>query len=351
MQKVKSNALWRGLSAQQRETLDHWLFDEGHSYAVILPRAQQELGFKGQMSSLKRYYARREKERTFTKFEKLGVQVAALAGAPVDAKALRHANMQVIHAYLFQVLRENPEAIKELAPVVRALLQNDFNESFREIKERDLRLREETMAFAKERFEFDMTEKALKALPQLQELAEARKDPLTKRYEEHARRNRLRRAIFGPEREVEPENAQEEAEMLAAKQEREERRRQQLPAQPEGECLIGPPPPSSPHYAGYVEAKAKREAEDRAQEKAYAESQAQAAAREVEQAAEASAANQAEREKRRKYREMRMKFEEAKELCGWHEFKRPPGWRDVEGWKDAPLEWDEDDAYLEWGEG
>jgi hypothetical protein len=63
----------------------------------------------------------------------------------------------------------------------------------------------------------------------------------------------------------------------------------------------------------------------------------------VEQAEEAKRAeleNQAAAEKRRKYQEARARFEEIKEICGWQELSRPPGWMDMEGWKDAPLEWD-----------
>ncbi len=358
MTKVKSNALWNELSPENLQILDTWFFEKKMSYAKALPKAQKQLGFKGSIGSLKRYYKRRVQERLLTTMEDVGKDAAKASNTGASPDELRQANMRVVGVCLFQALRENPEALKELMPVVKAMLQNDYNETLRESKAEDRKLRREVLAFAKERFEFDMTEKALKALPRLHELAEARKDPHLKRYEEQARRNRLRRAMFGAGQDVEPENAQEEAEMRAAKQEREARRRQSLPAQPEGERLVGPPVPSSQHYQEYVEAKAGEDAKERAREKAYAESQAQASREEQaawdesrkQREAQALAAKQAEREKRRKYWEVRTKFEEIRELCGWQELKRPPGWGDIEGWKDAPFEWDDDDAYLEWGD-
>ncbi len=364
MKKAKSNASWSRLTLKQRETLDRWLFDENLSYAKVLTKAESELGYKGSQTSLRRYYERRQQERLVTDVRDVGRDVAEIQGLQVDPHAARKASMQVLAVFLFRALRENPNALKELTPVVRAMLQNDFNENFRELKDHDLRLREEAMAFAKEKYRADTTEQALEALPELMELAQARKDPATKEYESAIRLNRVIRAMFGPGHDVHPETAQEAAEMLAAKREREARQAAEREAAAERKRIrdeIGgaqPPTPSSQYYQEYVAAKAEREAEELAREKAFQENQAQASLEEQaaqeelrkQREAEALQAEQAEKEKRRKYWEVRTKFEEIKVLCGWEQLKRPPGWGDMEGWKDAPFEWDDDDAYLEWGE-
>ena len=93
------------------------------------------------------------------------------------------------------------------------MVQNDRNEAFREIKVEEHKIRREALAFAKEKFECDIVEKALKALPQLRELEEARKDPRIKRYEENARWNRVRRALLGADAKMRPESEEEEARM------------------------------------------------------------------------------------------------------------------------------------------
>ena len=101
------------------------------------------------------------------------------------------------------------------------MVQNDRNEVVRQVKGEEHKIRREALAFAREKHECDVIERALKALPELMALAQVRKDPHAKRYAENAYWNRTREAIFGYAIEVQPESAEEEAQMLAAKKERE----------------------------------------------------------------------------------------------------------------------------------
>ena len=334
MTKTKSNASWNQLTPKQREKLDRWLFEENLSYAAILIKASRELGYKGSESSLRRYYERRRQERLLTDLKEVGKDMMEVRELDASPDLSRKASMQMLGAYLFRVLRAAPEKVKEWAPVANLLVRNDYNEILREAKAREHQIREKAMAFAREKFELDVTEQALKALPQLRELAQARKHPQTKRYEEYARLNRIRRMMFGAGEEVHPENAQEEAEMLAAKREREAEPEQEPETQAEQITEPGPPPPSSPYYEEYLEAKAEEEAEEREREKALRQSQAQAArAGRAEQKestahneAQATEAKKAEEEKLRKQQEKQARFEELRELCGWQEVEWPPGW-------------------------
>ena len=260
MEKVKSNASWNQLSPEQQQSLDKWLFEDKLSYAEIFPKAQSELGFTGSISSLKRYYLRRKEEKQVAELEELKQYVAELSGAGSDVGALRTANMKLLNSYLLQLLSEGPEKLKELTPTINLMLQNDHNDALREVKAEEHKLRREMMEFAKKKFEFDMTEQAMKALPELQELAQARKDPDTKRHESNAFLNRARRKSAGVVWEVKPESAQEEAEMLAARKAREERKQRRIEWE-QREKITGhePPTPSSPYYAEYLEWKARKE--------------------------------------------------------------------------------------------
>jgi Protein of unknown function (DUF3486) len=270
MNKVRSNALWNELSPEQLERLDKWLFEENLSYTKILPKAQSELGFKGSESSLKRYYYRRKQEKKVEEIAETAEYVAAMSGAGSDVGSLRTANMKLLGTYLFQALSEGPERLKELTPTINLMLQNDHNEALRELRDKeeklrrelkaeDHKIRREMMEFAKTKFQFDVTEQAMKALPELQELAQARKDPDTKRYEANAFLNMARRRVAGVVWEVKPESAQEEAEMLAARKAREERKQRRLEWE-QREKITGhePPTPSSPYYAEYLAWKEKR---------------------------------------------------------------------------------------------
>jgi hypothetical protein len=82
MNKLKPEALWNRLSVGQRETLDRWLFEENLSCVEALPRAQKEMGFTGQLSSLKRYYQRRRQEWVME-------ELAEMKGSPEGEKGAR----------------------------------------------------------------------------------------------------------------------------------------------------------------------------------------------------------------------------------------------------------------------
>jgi hypothetical protein len=327
MQKAKSNARWTQLSVKRRDTLDKWLFEEKMSYAAILPRAKAELGFKGGMSSLKRYCARRQKERALTEFTELRNEVAAISGAPGNANELRSASMKLLGRFFFHRVRAAPENVKDWAPVASLLVQNDHNEVLRESKAEEIKLRREQMEFAKQKFQFDTVERALNALPQLQALAESRRNPETRRYEENRHWNKVLRRMFGAWSKVYPENAREEAEMLAAKKEREARREQE--AQAERITEAGPPAPSSPYYQEYVAEKARLEEEKRMRYEKYAQEgqREQGEARNEHEEGEAEREPEGEpRKPSRQYQEYldRLKlWEEQRETLGWEEVPRP----------------------------
>jgi hypothetical protein len=262
MKKVRPDARWNELSKEQLEILDKWMFEDKLSYAKILPKAQKQLGFKGQMTSLKNYFKRRQQERMLTDMGEAAVDAAQVEETGAKKKALRSANMNLFHGYLFQALRACPEKIKELTPLYRVAVQDDHNDALREMKDEEYKIRREAMAFAKERHQFALMDKALKALPQLRELEEAKKDPHTKRYEENAYWNQVRHAMFGMGIDVQPESAQEEAELAAARKVREERRQREMAAQENVAEEVQPPTPSSRHYGEYVRAQAKWDLEN-----------------------------------------------------------------------------------------
>src|ERR1700749_884803 len=86
MHKIKANALWNELSPEQLETLDKWLFEKKLSFAEAWPKAQSELGFKGSISSLQRYYHRRKQEKKVEEIAELTGDVAEVGGRGSGAR-------------------------------------------------------------------------------------------------------------------------------------------------------------------------------------------------------------------------------------------------------------------------
>src|SRR5579872_240061 len=128
MRKVKANSSWNGLSDQQRETLEEWLFEERLGLREATERARKELGFTGSVSSLGRFYRRASEERLLAGFTEAQSRAEKIAGAPVSMELLRQAAMKVVGQLLLKRLAEAPEDSKGWEGLARLLLQSEENE-------------------------------------------------------------------------------------------------------------------------------------------------------------------------------------------------------------------------------
>src|SRR5580700_566143 len=209
MTKVKANALWNNLTNDQLKALDRWLFEEKQSYELVLQKAQTQLKYQGSRASLIRYFYRRRKERAVEEFREMREEVGAVNGAAEDPATVHEASRKLLARFLFEQLRRSPGDVKEALSVAKLMVQNDYNELLREMKEKDQELRLKAMAFAKDKFQYDVIHSAVKALPHLQRLAETMEDPDPTEYRERA--IEARQAMFGGEEEVLPEDTQGEA--------------------------------------------------------------------------------------------------------------------------------------------
>jgi hypothetical protein len=223
MKKLGPNARWKGLSAAQLASLEKWLFEEGKSYDVAWERAKSEFGFAGSVSSVRRFYQRCSQERIVAGFTEAQDEAEKINGAPASAGLMRTAAMKVLSRLLLKRVREAPGEVKEWESLVKLLLQSEDNELRRELKQEDNEIRRQYLAFARERFHFDVVEQAQKALPEIQVLAEARQDPQVTKFELNKRVNQIIRRIFGKEVfGLHPENAEEEAAREMSQQEKKE---------------------------------------------------------------------------------------------------------------------------------
>ncbi len=217
MKKVRSNARWNGLSKAQREMLEKWLFEDGLKYEEAWRRAQAELGFQGSVSSLKRFYVRRSQERVLEKLVETQEEAEAIVAAPATAGLFRSAAMKLVGQLFLRQVRDTPGEVKEWSALAKLMLWQEDLELRRQLKQEENEMRRENLAFAKERFHFNVVRRAEKVLPQLQELAEARKDPKLREYEEGKRLNAIIRNLFGSQMpKSHPESAEEEAAMEKA---------------------------------------------------------------------------------------------------------------------------------------
>lgn len=214
MKKVRADARWNGLSVKQREMLEQWLFEERMSYDVVLERAQKEFAFKGSRSSIRRFYERTAEERMLKNLVTSQEQVNQIRDTPVSAEELRAAGMKVVAQLFLRQVVQAPEQVKEWSRLAKLLLQSESNEIRFRLKREDQELKRKALEFAREKFHYDIMEQGVKVLPELTKLWE---QGLTQ-YERNARRNNLRKRMFGPNiPELLPENEEEEKQMAAQK--------------------------------------------------------------------------------------------------------------------------------------
>ncbi len=212
MKKVRGNAAWNGLSGTQRATLEHWLFEERLSYNVALERAKAELGFTGSKSSLRRFYERARSERLLSGLTDTGNLARTVEESDVSVERLRNAGLKLAAEMFLRSVASAPENAKEWVPLAKLLLQAERNESWRRIKDTENGIRERALELARARFQYATIDRAMKALPQLNELKQARQDPEVSELEENKMVNDIRRHLFGA---VLPELLPETPEELA----------------------------------------------------------------------------------------------------------------------------------------
>ena len=179
--KTKSNAAWNGLSAEQRATLERWLFEENLGYEMALERARGELGFVGSIGSLKRFYHRMAAERQMPDID--------LETEGMGEREARRTGMELVGRMFVKQVTENPEGIKEWAVLARLLLQSEAIV----LESEKAKIWSGGLVLAREKFEFDAAEAVLKKLDNREQLDAEEME------RERARVLAIRKRLYGRE--------------------------------------------------------------------------------------------------------------------------------------------------------
>ncbi len=139
MSKLRADSAWCKLTAEQRETLEGWFFEENIGYREALERAQKVFGVTASVRSLSEYYQRLAEERT----QKELLDVKGLAGKIEKAGAnwedLGATAMTLVAKRMLQLAVASPGKVREMASLGRLLVSNEAIE----IKRRWVELEEE----------------------------------------------------------------------------------------------------------------------------------------------------------------------------------------------------------------
>jgi hypothetical protein len=177
--KLRADSNWSGLTGEQRQTLERWLFEENLSYKETLERAKKELGIEASLGSLQRFRRRVIKERTLAAMSEAEESAAEVNGTKASLERLRTSAWKVVGKQFLEKAMEGCD-IKELRTLGRLMADSE---------EREIRCRR--LALAREKFQFRAAKAVWKHMPMLNQMAqedEARED---------ARIDAIRLAIFG----------------------------------------------------------------------------------------------------------------------------------------------------------
>jgi len=153
--KMRSDAVWNQLTAEQKEILDGWLFEERLGYAKIVARVAKEFGLKSTVSSLGMYFRRRAADRQgweMVEARNLSETVNGLAG---DIGHIRQAAVNLAGKVALRTAVEEPDKLEALVALARVLLESEKND-----------LRRERIKQVDRQFEFQATMAAQEDIPQ-----------------------------------------------------------------------------------------------------------------------------------------------------------------------------------------
>src|SRR5260221_8078489 len=158
MSKLRTDSTWNGLTPEQREKLDEWLFEEEVSYREARERAQREWGIESSISSVGRYYRRGRNARMLAEMAETQQAAKALDGTGLNMKTLRSSALKVIGKRLFEKAMDGCD-VKELAVLGRLMSEGEKRE-----------IQHARLALARERFEFSAAGAALGQVPYVGEM-------------------------------------------------------------------------------------------------------------------------------------------------------------------------------------
>ncbi len=179
MSKVRCDSAWNGLTPEQKETVEEWLFEQNLGYDEVLERARKEFGVEASKSGLCRFYRSLARERLKEDLCAAQAIAAEAQGAEVDLATLRGGAVKMIGKRLIDAAL-NPGEIKELATLANLMLMSEQHE-----------IQREWVSLARERFQFSAVEAARK----IQDLVEQQNEEDMAR--EMARIDAAQRRLFG----------------------------------------------------------------------------------------------------------------------------------------------------------
>jgi hypothetical protein len=136
MNKLRSDSAFCQLTPQQADTLETWLFEERLSYPKVVEKLKAEFGLETSLTGVRRFYKRLDVERSAQSL----MDAAEMSGLTIEALKsgeLKPAMLLFANKCLFELLRQSPVPIKEVATLLRAITSAEAHTMRQTIYERE----------------------------------------------------------------------------------------------------------------------------------------------------------------------------------------------------------------------
>ncbi len=123
MKKTRADSIWAGISAEQQAVLEGWLFDENLTYREAVERAEKELGVKGSIQSMARFYKKAQTERALRRLNAAKIGSGEITGQNSDK--VEGATLKLLGVSAYELALAGPEKLKlnELSWLMKVQMQ------------------------------------------------------------------------------------------------------------------------------------------------------------------------------------------------------------------------------------
>jgi hypothetical protein len=128
LKKMRADSHWSGLTFEQCETVEQWLFEDNLTHEATAARVKQEFGVEASRWSVGRFYRHRARVRQGLELLEAQVTSDELGAVPVRTKELRETAMKLLAKSALRLATERPADLKDLAFLTRLLLLGEENE-------------------------------------------------------------------------------------------------------------------------------------------------------------------------------------------------------------------------------
>jgi hypothetical protein len=128
LRKMRGDSNWKGLTFEQCQKVEEWLFEENRCHAEVAARVKQQFGVETSRWSVGRFYRHRVRMRQSLELVEAQVASDQLSAMPAKTEDMRAAAIKLMAKTAVKLATEKPEELEQLTSLAKVLLESEQNE-------------------------------------------------------------------------------------------------------------------------------------------------------------------------------------------------------------------------------